>query len=206
MGEPDRREVVGAQQAEGAEHVLMLERAIRIDAHQRPDKEIDDPARLDVGRVERLLDLPLDVEAAGDPRQNRVRLAPPVRHRLEQGGDEAQRRAAPEIGEPKHVEQHEPAARVPDLPAQLPDQVGLAYARRADEGAAERAAAGIARPAVQLLYKSRHDGVVRSACRLNIEPDAIESAHPVEIDPAQGVEGLVHDWIQRRWKGSPAGL
>ncbi|WP_288588034.1 hypothetical protein, partial [uncultured Methylobacterium sp.] len=203
MGEADRREVLGPQQAEGPKHVLMLERPPGIDVHQGAHQEVDDPAGIDVGGVERLLDLRLDPEPAGDAGQHRVGLAPPVGHRLHQGGEVAQRRAAPEIGQTEHVEEHEPAARGPDRAADLPDEVRLADAGLADEHPAARARSRPLR--VQGGDEARHQGLVGRARRLGVEPDAVEGADPVEVDAAQGVEGVAHAWIQISWKGSPAG-
>ena len=135
MGEADGAQILSAQQAERPEHVLMLQGAAGIDLHQRHDQQVDDPARIHVGRVERRLDLRLDLEPAGDPGQDRVGLPAPVRHGLQQGGEVAERRAAPEIREPEHVEQHEPAARIPDLAPELADEVGLTDAGLAHEHA-----------------------------------------------------------------------
>jgi hypothetical protein len=171
-------------------------------AHQH----VDDPARIHVRGVERGLDLHLDAEAACHAREHRIRLPPPVRHRLQQRGDEAQGRAAPEIREPEHVEGHEPAARAPDLLPELPDEMGLADAGLPDEHAPLRTVGRRPRLALQLGDDLRGEPLVRTAGRRRVDPDAVERAHPVEIDPAQGVEGIAHDWIQMMWKGSPAGL
>ena len=206
MGEPDHAEILRAQQAERPEHVEVLERAARIDPHQGRDEDVDDPAGIDVRGVEGGLDLHLDAEAARDPRQDRIRLPPSVRHGLQQGGHEAQGGAAPEIGQAEDVEGHEPRPRAPGLPADLPDQVGLADAGRADEDAAQRPVGGFAGLGVEVGGEAGHEPLVRAAGGGRIDPDAVEGPDPVEIDPAQGVEGIGHDWIQRMWKGSPAGL
>ena len=206
MGETDRGEILRAQQAEGAEHVLMLEGAPRIDLHQRHHQQVDDPAGIDVRGVERRLDLGLHLEAPGDAGQHRVGLAPPIRHRLQQGGDETQGGVAPEIGEAEHVQGHEPAAAAPDLPPELADQVGLADPRGPDQNPPQDPVGRRLRLGVEVGDDRGHQGLVGPAGRLRVDPDAVEGAHPVEIDPPQGVEGIGHDWIQMRWNGSPAGL
>lgn len=89
MGEGDHRQVLRAQEAQGAEHVEMLERPGHVDPHQRLHEHINDPPRVHVRGVEGRLDLLLHTEASRHPGQHRIRLAAAVGHGLQQGGDEA---------------------------------------------------------------------------------------------------------------------